>query len=289
MKSTQMLGLLVAAGALGAVAGGAVATMTERTDEGPDTALVARLDEVVRGVESLREAAGDLRNDVADVRERIVAVELELSRRRSLPSTAAVVPEGSEEGAAAPDGMSDEVKTALLRARALDLEKRIADVAAAVPQATAMKERFTKGMRIRAMPEDQRWQHAADTLGLNSVQVDELKAAHQELQDGLKAAIVEETTEAGGGVTTFRRVDGNKMRDAQQAFQSRVDNALNDEQKKAWHDEGFGHAMGRSRGAAFIAPRRLRAVDVGSGDGRTGTATIEIVTTEVLEGTPSDD
>jgi hypothetical protein len=281
MQTTHILGLLVAAGALGAVAGGVVGTMAEQRDSGPDSVLTARLDEVVDGVEDLRDSAADLRNDVADVRERLVAVELELSRRASMPTPIADSPQG-DIAAATPDmtPAEREAAKAALRRSTLDLEKRMADVELATARAMEMKERFSKGMKIRAMPEDERWQYAADTLGLNSVQVDELKAAHEELQEGMQAAIVEETNESNGSTFTFRRVDGNKMREAQEAFQSRVDNALNDEQKKAWADEGFAHAMGRSRGVMAFSPRRIRATDGGS---EVSTGTIEIVTTETIE------
>lgn len=271
MKPVALLGLLVVTGALGAVAGGVVGTLAERRDEGPDAALLARLDEVTRAVDALRASAAELRDGVADVRERVVAVELEMSRRAAGPMPLVDASGDDDLATAATDPAA--VRAALNR-RTVELERRLADAEAAT---LATKERFTKGLKIRAMPEDERWQYTADTLRLNSVQVDEIRAAHTELQEGLKAAIVEETNETAAGTMTFRRVDGNRLREAQEAFQARVDNALNEEQKEAWNEEGFSQAFGRSRNALWVsAPRRVR--ETGGGEEPAGTATIEIVT-----------
>ena len=292
MKSAHVLGLLVAAGAFGAVAGGLVGSFSAPGDTGPDPVVTERLAEIARGVESLRDSASDARNDIADVRERLVAVELELSRRAAAGTPVASRPDADGEINATPGAIQsgadvDELRRALT-GRAADLTARMVDMEAAASEASATQARFAKGMKIRAMPEDERWEYAAETLGLNTVQVGEIRAAHADLQEGLKAAVVEENTESDGRAITFRRVDGNKMREAQSTFQARVDNALNDEQKKAWADEGFVHAMGRSRGTMWVSPRRMRAVDVDT-DGRgTGSGTIEIVTTETLEGGKSE-
>ena len=63
-----------------------------------------------------------------------------------------------------------------------------------------------------------------------------------------------------------------------------MDNALNDEQKKAWKAEGFDAALARRSGMPTF---RLR----GNADAAPGatTGTIEIVTTEVRRTDGSDD
>ncbi len=288
MKPVQMLGFLVVAATLGAVAGGAVGILSGDRDAGPDPLLMDRLDEIGRNMDALRTSANAARDDVADVRERLVAVELDLSERESRAGAvpgAAAAPSADPDAAAAaaPEASADDALRALRRGLP-GHERRVIDMTSAI----AGQERFVKGMKIRAMPEDERWRYAAEKLGLNSVQVDELRAAQAVLQEGLKEAVVEETTESGGGSITFRRVDGNKLREVQSAFRARVDNALNDDQKKAWKDEGFSHAMGRSRGAVWMRAPRIRARTAADGNAA-GTATIEIVTTETRETGESGD
>lgn len=278
MKPLQILGLLVAAGALGAVAGGLVGAFSQRAEPAGDDPVMDRLDELARNVDALRDAAGAARDDVADLRERLVAVELEIADRPSTPTPVAGTGE-TLAGAAAPDRTPEDVAADLARS-ARDMELRARDMELAADRAVEMRDRLVKGLRIRAMPEEERWQYAADTLRLNSVQVDEIKAAHTELQEALKEAVVEETTETGGGTMTFRRVDGNKMRSARDAFQSRVDNALDSEQKKAWRDEGFDAAFARRSGMPTFRIRGATAEPVDLSGGASAPS-IEIVTTEV--------
>jgi len=286
MKSLQILGLLVAAGAVGAVAGGLVGAFSDRPAPAGNDLLLERLDELARNVDALRDAAGASRDDVADLRERLVAVELELADRPATSIPIAGAPDALP-GAAAPDLTAEEL-TADLERRRHDMELRARDMELAAGRAAEMKDRMLKGLRIRALPEEERWQLAADTLGLNSVQVDEIKAAHAELQEALKEAVVEETTEADGGALRFRRVDGNKMREAREAFQARVDHALNDEQKEAWRDEGFDAAFARRSGLPTFRVRGISAEPVDLSAGATAPA-IEIVTTEVRTKDGKDD
>jgi len=283
MKSVHIVGLMVAAGAFGAVAGGVTGALSAPEPATGNSVLLDRLGDLTSGVEALRDTAAENRNAVADVNERVIAVELAMSRRAEQRPPIAPSGDAAEGEAAgwasgsAPvlvRGGSDEL-TAGMREM---LASSLGDMKAAREAAEGAQERFAKSMKIRALPEDERWQYAADTLGLNSVQIDELRTAHTTMQDALKDAVTESTTTgSGGGTVMFRQVDGTKMAEAKTAFNERVDNALNDDQKKAWRDEGFANAMGGGRRNRI----RMRAVHLGGGgDGGsfefTGTQAIEI-------------
>ena len=53
MKSIQLLGLLVAAGAFGAVAGGTVGALTQPVGDDTNSVVLERLDEIARSVDTL--------------------------------------------------------------------------------------------------------------------------------------------------------------------------------------------------------------------------------------------
>ena len=156
MKSAHILGLLVAAAAFGAVAGGIVGSLTEAPESGHDAGMAERLSEIARGVESLRDSASDARNDIADVSERLVAVELELSRRAGAGTPVATLPGGEDAINATPDAIAadadvEEIRRALSR-QATDLKARMVDMRAAAAAASATQDRFAKGMKILSMP-----------------------------------------------------------------------------------------------------------------------------------------
>lgn len=272
MKASHLVGLVVVAGAFGAIAGGVAGAFSMSPAETEDSVLLTRLSDVAKGIDALRDAAAENRDAVADVSERIVAVELEVARqasaRESARRTAGVpgltVPEWTTQGGPGgepPPGVRDAIAL-----RTADLTARMKDMRAA----TGMQHRFAKGMKIRAMPEEERWQYAADTLGLNSVQVDEIRGATDVLQEAIKGAVTKSTTTTAGGATVmFHRVDGAKMAEARKTFSERVDNALNDEQKKSWKEEGFANAMGRGRRTSLNFSGDVRITNMKSlpGDG----------------------
>jgi hypothetical protein len=284
MKTVHIAGLMLAAGVFGFLAGGVAGVVSSPEPKTADTVLLDRLTGIAKGVDALRDAAAENRNAVADVRERVVAVELEMDRRKNAPPVAEasdpikmpIVVRGGP-GLIAERGSpgDDPVKVA---ARLGDM-RAAADAAAKA--ADGLQARFAKTMKIRAMPEDERWEYAAETLGLNSVQVDELRAAQETMNEAMKEATTSTTTTTESGSTmVFRQVDGNKMAEARKAFGERVDTVLNDEQKKAWNDEGFGSAMGGGPGSHRI---RLSGGVRMSSDGAGSAREIEIVEAETIE------
>ncbi len=282
MKASHLVGLVVVAGAFGAVAGGVAGAFSTSPAETEDSVLLTRLSDVAKGIDALRDAAAANRDAVADVSERIVAVELEVARQASEREagrpTAGVpgvtVPEWtiqSGPGGEPPPGVRDAISV-----RTADLDGRLWDVRSA----TGMQQRFAKGMKIRAMPEEERWQYATDTLGLNSVQVDEIRGATEVLQEAMKSAVTKSTTTtANGGTVMFHQVDGAKMAEARKTFSERVDNALNDEQKKSWNEEGFANAMGAGRRNRFRFSGDVRVRNLEADPG----GTLEISATESIE------
>ncbi len=263
MNAAQIVGVACLAGVLGAVAGGVVSVFASGEPARNDRAVFDRLDELARGVDSLRSAAQDGRDGVADLQERLIAVELELSRRAAAPS----LPTSEAPGGIRVEGSEP---TAVVRRSIDDVSVRLHDMETAAARmaehAKALQQNFAKSMELRALPEDERWARIAEELGLNSVQVDELKAAQTTLQEGMKAAITQETkTTDSGAEFSFRQVDGEKMREARKAFDDRVTTVLNDEQKKAWTDGGYQRAVGGGRGAmVFSSGVRVRS---SGGDG----------------------
>jgi hypothetical protein len=295
MKPVHIAGLLVAAGALGALAGGAAGVFSSPEPASRDTVLLDKLAEIAEGVDALRDSAAANRDAVADVRERVVAVEMEMDRRKNAPPAIPVDEASSGTvGGATPivmhgglESLDPETMKRIGAAKAqmeADLAKRMGDMeAAAKVSAVAAQAGFEKSLRIRSMSEDERWQHAADTLGLNSVQVDELRAAHGTLQEAMEQATTTTTTTTdSGGTMVFKQVDGTKMAEAREAFDERVDTVLNEEQKKAWRDEGFRGAMRGGRAANRIRLSGFRR-STGGGADAGGAVGIEFVGTEAIE------
>jgi hypothetical protein len=240
MTGLQIVGVLGVAAALGAVAGGAVAVLGSGADTtDADSAIIERLDDLQGRVNGLRDGVAESRDAVADVRERVVAVELELSHRAA--PTAGAVARGEDPNATIPLGTLSEERVATDTARAVRKalgqfkNQRWADV----------QKHFADAMKLRAMPEDERWGKAEEDLGLTTVQVDELRDAHADFEEARTAAISEEEVTVGEGIRTrVRRADSKKLAAAKAELERRVDNTLNSEQKKAWSDKGYSTAFG---------------------------------------------
>ncbi len=268
MNARSLAGLILLAGVVGAAAGGAATlVLGGGAERRGDPAVAGRLDEIARSVESLREASSALRDESAHVRERLAGLEMNLAQRVARTADAAEADETADAGDGSSEGGAVGGRTFRIgRGGLAPGSFRI--VRAGGGDANEAQQRFAKGMHIRSLPEDERWALAADKVGLNSVQVDELKRAHAELQEGLKAAMAsEERTEDDGSHVVVRRIDGDKMRAAREAFDARVDTLLNEPQKKAWRDEGFETAMARGGGLALAGNVRVHTLATSTGDG----------------------
>jgi len=259
MQAAHVLGFLGVAAVLGAVAGG-VASITAQGDEGTtagDEIVLDRLDQLARSIDGLRSSLKESQNSVADLEERLIGAEIDLQNRLETAARAPVAPKPTElapgafkfkglPGSMDVSGMGGLDKDSLAATKAA-LQEAFAGRRAGLP------ESFRKSMELRALPEDDRWRRAEEELGLGTVQIDEIKAAQADLEAAMKDAMTEEKIETSGGFTsTFRRVDGNKMRTAQKKFEDRVQNTLNEEQKAAWDEKGYAGAFGRPRPRVWV-------------------------------------
>jgi hypothetical protein len=131
------------------------------------------------------------------------------------------------------------------------------------------------GLRLRMMPEDKRWEQAKTDVGLNDAQVETLKAAVAERDAAMKEAFeVEEETTAGtegrlDSTIRIRRLDPEKAASAQSNYRKRVNETLDENQRKSWREKGYDHAMGRHPGGGNGAVV-LRASSIQIHDARDG-------------------
>ena len=78
------------------------------------------------------------------------------------------------------------------------------------------------------------------------MQIDEIKAALEERDKAIdESMVIERDEDDGSSRISIRRMDFAKTREANEAYKSRVDNVLNDQQKESWKKEGYENAFGR--------------------------------------------
>ena len=114
----------------------------------------------------------------------------------------------------------------------------------------AKMKKYKLAAKLRALPEDERWEKAREEMYLTDGQVTELQSAIAERDHLLKAARKQTEIELpDGNKFTTTTVDPTQMKTAQKAFSDRVDGVLNSDQKTAWSDKGYDQAFGNRRGA----------------------------------------
>ncbi len=294
MKAAHVLGILGFATVLGAVAGAAmtIAGSGDGNVSAGEAIVLDRIGDLATSVDGLRDSVREQRNAVLDLEERLVATELEMASRRAEAAAAAAAPPTSMPSSTpawtdAPGTLPNVAFDGPAGFKA-DLAEKLRDAmmaqkAASMEAAASMRDRFKKSMELRALPEDERWQRAEDELGLTTVQVDEIRAAKTDFDAAMKEAITEETkTTDGGFSSTFRRIDGQKMRAARTAFDDRVANTLTSEQKDAWNNDGWKGALTGGSSSPIRIHRAGGLRDGGGGTGDTGVG-IEIISTGTIE------
>ncbi len=272
MNLGNMLGVMILAGALGAVAGGAVSFLGQGGAEPESNEVLDRLTQLQRDVDGLRDSARESRKGVGDLEERLVSAEMDLTRMTE-ESRAALAANPAVAGVPTIEMPTFEIPT--VKVWDEHLAKDLA--AKAQERAAEMRKQFARSMELRALPEERRWDKATDELGLTTSQVDEIKAAKTEFDAAMKDATTSETTTTDDGATmTFRRMDGNKVREARTRMDERIGNTLNSEQKDRWNSEGWKGAMTGS------GPARARRVSMrrrgGDHDGDHGGGDVEVIT-----------
>jgi len=234
--------------AFGAVAGGAVSFLGQGGTEPESNAVLDRIAQLQRDVDGLRDSVREGKQGVGDLDDRLVSAEMDLDRMteesraaRSANPTIAGTPTIEMPEIEIPTIHSPTIKWDVGDQKAL---ARQALARQAQARAEAFRKQFARSMELRALPEDDRWAKATDDLGLTTSQVDEIKAAKAEFDAAMNDATTSETkTTQDGATMTFRRMDGNKIREARSRMDDRIGNTLNSEQKDRWANEGWKGAM----------------------------------------------
>lgn len=107
---------------------------------------------------------------------------------------------------------------------------------------------IVSGLRLRMLPEEERWAKAKDELGLDDSQIQSIKDAAAERDRAIEDALVTENVSVGGdgGEITVRKLDPERAADANRAYRERVNGNLTADQQKTWKEKGYDHAFGRT-------------------------------------------
>jgi hypothetical protein len=129
----------------------------------------------------------------------------------------------------------------------------------------------SEGLKLRMLPEADRWKKAQDELRLSDGQVESLKTAIADRDKAMKEMMQVETAPDDGGASkiTIRRLDPAKAAQAQNDYQKKVGQTLDSEQKKAWDEKGYDSAFGGPSGGS-IAVVQSAEIHLDDSDGKSG-------------------
>jgi hypothetical protein len=146
-------------------------------------------------------------------------------------------------------------KPLLLGEREGGPELAIEALGAQLPEISKRLAAVSEGLKLRALPEADRWKKAQDELRLSDGQVQVLKDAVAERDKAMKEMMQVETSEdeGGGSKITIKRLDPLKAAQAQSDYQRKVASTLDSEQKKSWDEKGYDSAFGGPGGRGSIA------------------------------------
>lgn len=256
MPLIALLGSLV----LGAVAGATVSVVLSPVGggaSGDDGDLARRVQSLEAALERSRDTADDRKRQLGHLADRLVETELQLgAARRRLDAL-----EGG--GATEPGGPSQPIRPGPGLPGGPDGPGVVVpspggpvQVVPADPEARKKAvERWRNVSRLRALSEDERWKQIQEELRLSVNQVDEIKAALEARSEALEGAMEETEVDVGGFKGSIRTVtDPELQREAQEAFDTRVERALDAEQREQWKEGGYAQAVGAgsSRGAVTV-------------------------------------
>ena len=268
MNGKDLVIVMVVAGAAGAAAAFATTLVNPPALPTGDGDLTARLDRIETALARAAEDRKAENESVAKLNERITGLQIDVNRAREESSAAS----GAE--ADAPGGVA--ARPGRARPRILDGTDQkpvqieggtftLGDPSGGVVLGSrgefttgALRGRFeslTQGMRLRALPEADRWKKAQDEVHLTDAQVEGLKRAVADRDAAIKEAMqVETTTDANGTMTglTFRRMDPLKAAAANDDYQKKVTDTLDADQEKTWKEKGYDHAFGGGTGMTSV-------------------------------------
>jgi hypothetical protein len=287
MTGKELLLALVGAGLVGGAAGAGASLATAPKVEPPDTTasdlLAARLKAAETQLAEARSALDASRKSLNELQERVTASELKAAAQAADVAAAAPKIGGKRlrlgrGGAVAVDGDKgpDDKELAEVLG-AIDFEQLGGNVGIQLGKAfEGLGEQlgaqgplggFVEGMKLRQIPEAQRWDKARDELNLSWSQVEELKKAVADRDAAVKEATsVEKKTGPAGGALTIQRVsDPGKIAHAQAAYHDKVKSTLDEGQRKSWNSKGYDHAFGEPA-IGGIGQTMVMKVDVSAHD-----------------------
>lgn len=278
MTAKELLLVLVVAGAAGAAAALAAGIVDEPAPTPSDPAsakILERLDRIENAIAASREDATRAREAAADLAERVASVETaqRTAAPGGVPSLAS--PEAGRPGRAARPriswgGKEGEQVISLGAGEPLKLEGGVA-LTHVLPtiehELSGIGDELrgmSNGFRLRGLPEDKRWEQAKADVGLSDTQVENLKRAVEERDAAMKDAfaVEEETSAAGGATLSIRRMDPEKASTAQANYRKKVDDTLDQTQRKSWREKGYDHAFGKHGAGGGNAVFVARSIEV---------------------------
>ena len=258
-------------------AGGMAATVAARPEPAPmpvlpdTTALQKRVEDLEKALRETARERDELHASVAAVRKDLDAASAVVAAgagKEGAPVFGGRVPTEAEwEGAArqASLKLQEALKGMELELKDGDFfggEVLLAGEDGALQAATNELKEGTKvlgerlkgiasGLRLRALPEEERWKKASEDLGLGEGQVADLKRAIADRDRAMEESMVTEkaTNDAGAGALTVRRMDPEKAAAANRDYADRLDATLTPDQRKKWGEGGYDHAFGSMHGA----------------------------------------
>lgn len=279
MTTKELLLVLGAAGAVGGAA--ALGATIVRDAAAPATTdpsevmtkILDRLDRIETTGAQAVELAKGAKEGVADLRERLTAIEIERAdaARREAAQDPADAPRPGRARVPAPGWKSADAAGGWVERAEIDVAapgRRVltlggdggnvfesAEFARVAPAVAEEMKGIGNGFRLRALPEEKRWEQAKTDVGISDAQAETLKQAVADRDAAMKEALATEESTSDGGAGTIRiaRLDPDKAAAAQSAYRRKVDETLDEGQRAKWREKGYDHAFGRHGGGGSRA------------------------------------
>lgn len=282
---TVMAAIAIVAGATAGIAGGMIRG-ADTSEADANAALTAQLDKIESRLAATLDELKESRTELADLKDRVSAAEI----------AARDVQQAFKDGGGVLDGESPrpgrarrtasitgpDGKELPVGARRIQLgngekggftfstggngEDGNVEMVLGSPEIrgelTKAMQGITNSFRLRGMPEDKRWEKAREELGLNDGQIDALKQAVAARDAAMKDSmrIEQESNGTDGSRITIRGMDPEKAQVANKAYEDKVNETLDESQRKGWNEKGYSHAFGRGPmgGSAIMIATDMR-------------------------------
>lgn len=267
MTGKDLILVVLVAGIAGAAAGiGATLAQPAAAPEMPAD-LVARLDRIETALARAGEEQKAAKDANATLNEKLTGLQMDVGNLRQTVDTRSdddagevLAPGEFRRGRAVRRVALADGKPVQIEGGHMVLGGPGAQIEFATPELAQVSEEVAKrmrsvsaGMRLRMLPEAERWKKAQDELHLSDAQVDALKRAVADRDAAIKEAMkVETSNENGGTVLRFSSMDPAKAATANQDFERRVNDTLDADQEKTWKESGYDHAFGGRGGGAVV-------------------------------------